>query len=146
MGEIVNPNNYKGFGLVEALVSLFIMAVLLLGLNYSLIIAIEHNTATFLRNTASKIAQSYADKLRSDNSTNSTGTVDECNPNDNNDKSINYITLRNKSVKFETVWSYLVIPNTQDKVYNLIITTCYEYKGIKKVTYETKVYKGKSGL
>lgn len=52
----------KGFGMVEALVSIFIFAIVLLGLNYSLILTMEHNVANFMRNTATKIAQSYMDK------------------------------------------------------------------------------------
>ncbi|MCX8083496.1 MAG: prepilin-type N-terminal cleavage/methylation domain-containing protein [Calditerrivibrio sp.] len=142
----MTQNNNKGFGLIEAIISLFIFAILLLGLNYSLILAIENNTSTFLRNTASKIAQSYADKLRGDNTTISTGTINECNPLDNSDKAINNIPLKNGMVKFETVWSYTVLPNSQDRVYDLVVTTCYNYKGLKRVTYQTKIYKGKSGL
>ncbi|MCA1980627.1 MAG: prepilin-type N-terminal cleavage/methylation domain-containing protein [Calditerrivibrio sp.] len=144
----MNPNsrNFNGFGLVEALVSLFIFAILLLGLNYSLIMSIEHNTATFLRNTATKIAQGYADKLRSDNSTVSTGGENECNPKDGTDKAIDNVPTRNSTIKFETVWNYNSLPNTQDKVYNLVIVTCYDYKGLKKVSYQTKIYKGKGGL
>lgn len=144
----MNPNDrtLRGFGLVEALVSLFIFAILLLGLNYSLIISIEHNTATSLRNTATKIAQSYADKLRSDNTTVSTGGENECNPKDGIDKAIDNVPMRNSTIKFETVWNYNILPNTQDKLYNLVVVTCYDYKGLKKFSYQTKIYRGKEGL
>lgn len=132
--------------MVEALVSVFILAVLLLGLNFSLILAIENNSANFLRNSASKIAQGYADKLRNDNSTTSTGSESECNPDDSNDKAVDYVPFRNGNIKYETVWNFTSVPNTNNRIYNLNVTTCYNYKGLKRVSYQTKIYKGKSGL
>ncbi|MEF3254341.1 MAG: prepilin-type N-terminal cleavage/methylation domain-containing protein [Deferribacterales bacterium] len=138
--------NKRGFGLVEALISIFIFAILLLGLNYSLIIAMEYNIANFLRNSATKIAQGYADKLRSSDNITSTGLAVDCDPNDGSDKAIDYIPLRNTTVKFETVWSYNELPGTAQKIYNLTVTTCYYHKSLMKHTYETKIYKGKGGL
>ncbi|MGB9730933.1 MULTISPECIES: type IV pilus modification PilV family protein [Calditerrivibrio] len=138
--------NLNGFGLAEVLVSVFILAVMLLGLNFSLILAIENNAANFMRNSASKIAQDYSDKLRNDNTTISTGTESECNPNDANDKAIDYVPFRNGNIKYETVWNFTAVPNTNNRIYNLNVTTCYYYKGLKRVSYQTKIYKGKSGL
>jgi len=142
----VKKNSLNGFGLIESIVSLVIFTVLLLGLNYSLILSIEHNTSNFLRNTATKIAQGYADKLRTDNSTTSTGASSECDPNDGIDKDITYINLKNTNIKFETVYNFTPVPNTNNNVLNLHVTTCYNYKGVKKVEIDTKIYKGKAGL
>lgn len=147
-GVIVFRNNFKGFGIIEALVSLFIFAVLLLGLNYSLIIAIENNTANFFRNTAVKIAQGYMDKTRERTDLNTISIADNpCNP-DNATASttifIDTINYRNTTIKYVTVLS--VVSKTSN-YYKVNIKTCYKYKNnIKEVKIDSSIYPGKGGL
>ncbi|WP_029520371.1 prepilin-type N-terminal cleavage/methylation domain-containing protein [Persephonella sp. IF05-L8] len=54
----------KGFSLIEALVALFILALLLLGLLSSLIVVYDNSTKNLLRDEAVKIANEYAEKYR----------------------------------------------------------------------------------
>lgn len=141
-------NNFNGFGIIEALVSLFIFAVLLLGLNYSLIIAIENNTTNFLRNTAVKIAQGYMDKTRERTDLNTISIADNpCNP-DNATAStttfIDTVNYRNTTIKYVTVLS--VVSKTSN-YFKVNIKTCYKYKNnTKEVKIDSSIYPGKGGL
>lgn len=53
-----------GFTLVEALVSLLILSVILLGLHAGMVTAITMNTENLLRNQAVKLAQEHMDQYR----------------------------------------------------------------------------------
>ena len=53
-----------GFTLIEAMVSLLILSVILLGLHTGMVTAITMNTENLLRNEAVKLAQERMDKYR----------------------------------------------------------------------------------
>ncbi|MGC8769035.1 type IV pilus modification PilV family protein [Calditerrivibrio sp.] len=138
----------KGFGMVEALVSIFIFAIVLLGLNYSLILTIGHNYANFMRNTATKIAQSYMDKARGRTDISTLSVADNtCDPDATTANSVVFIdnvNYSNSTVKFVSVFS--VIAKTSN-YYKVNVKTCYKIKGVKKeVVITSDIYPGKGGL
>jgi len=144
----VLQSRLKGFGMVEALVSIFIFAIVLLGLNYSLILTMEHNVANFMRNTATKIAQSYMDKARGRADISTLSVADnDCNPDATTANSVVFIdnvNYRNSTVKFVSVFN--VIAKTSN-YYKVNVKTCYKIKGVKKeVVIVSDIYPGKGGL
>ena len=58
------PEGARGFTLIEALVSLLILSVLLLGLHAGMMTAITMNMENLLRNEAVDLAQEHMDRYR----------------------------------------------------------------------------------
>ncbi len=123
--------NRYGFTLVEALVSIFILAVILLGLLSSLIIVYEQSTKNLIRDEAVKIAQEYAEKMKNmgfDNiPQNQTDTLER--------------KIRNKTVEFTVKISSKQIAAGSMK--DVTITVEWEYKG-KKYSHKLELLVGKN--
>lgn len=107
-----NLNSNKGFTLIEAIVSMLILSILLIGLLASFLKAIDINVYNYLRDEAVKIAQFELEECRNkpfSNIVNSNSTVNVQFRNSN--YAYNVVRTVNdlvgmKEVKVQVDWSY----------------------------------------
>lgn len=113
--------NNKGFSLVEALVAIFLVAIILLGLLSALVVVYQHSTENLIRDEAVKIANEYAEKYRNMelNSipTNTSQPIQEQR------------NIRNAQITYNINVTSSFVPNTNNKIKRVQITVSWTYKG-----------------
>ncbi|RMA97013.1 type IV pilus modification PilV family protein [Hydrogenothermus marinus] len=146
MDQVVK--HYKGFTIIEALVSLVILAILLVGLLAGLNIAVKYNLINHARDEARLIAQECSENIRNIPFNNIIATTVNCNNNPTNVNSpcmnINKTTadkvqrkIRNLTLDYNVGWK---ITDETSNLKKIIVNVCWKLFGKNyKYTIETLV-------
>ncbi len=138
MVQIVKQN--KGFTLIEALVSIFLLAVVFLGLLTGLILTYNISTKNEIRNQAIKLTQELLEDYRSTDFDSITDTNISCT-----DNSATTITrkVKNSTITYQIGKKIVTHTDTTGNgldVKEIQIETCWDYKGKQyKVTMNTLI-------
>lgn len=111
--------NKKGFSLVEALVAIFLLAIILLGLLSALVVVYENSTKNLIRDEAVKIANEYAEKYRNIEFSNIPS----------NKSATETRKVRNAQITYNINVTSSIVPNTNNKIKRVQITVSWTYKG-----------------
>lgn len=111
--------NKKGFSLVEALVAIFLLAIILLGLLSALVVVYENSTKNLIRDEAVKIANKYAEKYRNM----------DLNSIPTNKPIQEQRNIRNAQITYNIDVTSSFVPNTNNKIKRVQITVSWTYKG-----------------
>jgi len=120
----------KGFTIIEILVALTILAVVLLGLYYSLIVSYKYSVANILRDEAIKIAQGEMERVR-------TMPFDNVTQNQLNPPGLSscntlypsgFIERQVRSQKFK-FGEYFQVSDISQNLKQVTLTVCWKYRG-----------------
>jgi len=147
MGRTAYPN--KGFTLIEALVALFLLALVLLGLLAGLLTVHQYNLMNLLRDEAGSIAQECIENLRSQPFASLTATDIPCdNPTTVavgtpclNTAGVNIVSrqIRNVNTTYRVGWT---IVDRGANLKEVDVRVCWNYRG-RDYSYVFKTFIGR---